>query len=322
MWDTVKLAVPDLELDPDQLSPGLGWKKSVTTGMDAEGVLQEKVVYRLARENEHPPYLTYSPRSGSLTVETSLPKILFEENVTMLSPSDVPRALDELSNRVESLVGAPIPHCKDWTLRGRADAVFSWNVGQERVPDYLHALSQLHLARHRTDYVDHAKTVYWKTARRWIRSYDKYAECKLPEAKGNLRFEVEMKRAKSELQTMANVKEGAKAGEVLNWQTARSILAHWLEMLGTDLVVPDDERLLALLCKKCGPTKAIRLIGFVFASRMYGREELLGRGFKRDYVWRNVREIKAAGANAAMAKRGVLPGLSLPKRYDGTPGRV
>jgi hypothetical protein len=180
----------------------------------------------------------------------------------------------------------------------------------------------MQLARHHTDYVDNAKTVYWKTARRWLRSYDKYEETHLPQARGILRFEVEMKRAKSEMQKVAGVKEDATVGEMLNWENAERVLSYWLDRLGTDLCVRDDERLFGLLVEKCGRTRAIRLMGFIFASRLYGRDELTAQGFKRDYLWRNSKAINSVGASVASTKSGLLPGLMLPEKYDGRPGSV
>ncbi|MBI3741032.1 MAG: hypothetical protein HY257_04670 [Chloroflexi bacterium] len=318
MWDTVRL-VTNIELSRAKL--GRDWRESITRKVDADGQLVELSTLILNRR-EPPSQLIYSPLSGALKVETSLPKMLYGENVSLLAPDDVPRALDELSNRISDLVGTPIPHCGTWEMRGRLDAVFAWQVGK-KVDDYLHALAQMSLPRHRAEFIDHAKTVYFKSARRWLRSYDKYAESKLPQAKGVLRFEVEMRQGKTEMRRYANTQD-FRAREILTWKNARAILAHWLGQLGAGLMIRDDARLFGLLLEQFGNTRAIRLLGYANATRLFGRDGLLARRFNRGYLWRYAREIRAAGAALAVSQSGLLPALLLPSEsdYNGEHGRI
>lgn len=323
MFDTVRLGIEGIELDTDKLKKR-GWSWVTFGQTDAEGVATEKTIFS-PPEVDYPHYLRYLPLSGTLKLETSLPKVCFGgENFRLLAPGDVCRALDDLSNRVSDLTGADIPHCGDWDIRGRCDAVFSWDTtwgGKIHVADYLHAFKSVELPRHYSQAVDREATLYWRNRQRVIRLYDKEKESGVKAARGLLRFEVQLNHAKKELSDVARV-PSIKARDALTWQAARSVLQNYLDGLGADLVVTDDEQLFQLLRERCKNTKAIRLIGFVFVSRMYSRDELLEQGYKRNWLWRNAREINRAGASVGASKSGLLPPLTLPREYNGAVGRL
>lgn len=307
MFDTVRFARDSLDLSVR------GWRKRE---MSDDGV--SRVTFQAKREGL--PYLVYVPKNGTLIFESSLPNARFGENVSMLAPGDVPRVLDDLSNRVADAVGAPIPHCGDWFVRGRLDACYSWNAGA-RVNDYLTALGQTPLPRHRL--CRDGSTVYWKSMRRWIRAYDKGDESKLPTARGLLRIEIQMRRPKGELSKLGV--QSVRARDVLNWQTARQVLSRYLDPLGaTNLMVTDQARLFSLLLARYSPARATRLWGFALAMRQYGRDGLVARGFKRGYLWRSVNDIDALGVSFAMSESGILPPLRLPTdaEYTGAPGVI
>jgi hypothetical protein len=268
--------------------------------------------------DKSPHYLTYSPASGELKVETSLPKMLYDDNVELLKDEDIPRVLDELSNHVGDLFG-DIPHAGEWQVRGRIDAVFGWKAfwdGECHVGDYLHALKSLELPHHYSQSVDSASTLYWRNKRRVIRLYDKEKETGLEKARGILRLEVQANRAKSELENTAGV-QSTKAQDVLKWDVAKAILNHYLDKLGADLVVTDEEKAFRLMIKHYGYTRTRRLLGVIHAHRIFSRDELVSMGASRITVWRDVREINRAGLSVATSESGLLPPLTLPENYDG-----
>lgn len=317
MFDTIRLGAIEVEIDPGRLL-SKGWTEQRSKRVDAEGVASESVCYRLVRAGTSPQFVQYSPASGTLKLETSLPKVIHGENVSLLRSEEVGPTLDELSNRVGDMVGCEVPHCGEWNVRGRVDAVFSWNAGS-RVSAYLHAFKGVQLPRHYNQSVDSERTLYWRNHQRVLRMYDKQKETGLDLARGLLRFEAQLNHAKSEFERLMEV-ETMKAKQVLNWESARAVLQNYLDRLGADLVIADQEKLFEQLRAKCGNAKAIRLMGLISVMGLYSRDELISMGYSRKTLWRNVREINSAGATATNSDSGVLSPLTLPKMYTGDVG--
>jgi hypothetical protein len=298
----------------------MGWTKTSHQKEDGEGIDQTVEYWHPELKGKHPHFLQYSPKRMELKVETSLPKVLSGSNVGLLSETDLNKVLDLVSDRVSSWCGSDVPHVSEWDIRGRVDSVYAWNVGS-CVDDYLHALKSVNLSRHVSQSVDRESTLYWRNSQRVIRMYDKFRETRVDEAKGVLRFEVQLNHAKAEFERMANVKS-SKVKDILKWENSRRILENYLEGIGGDLVIADEEKCLKLLTSKFGATKAIRLFGYIQSMRVYSRDELVRFGVRRETVWRALRDVHLAGANVGVAKSGVLPSLTLPKTYDGEIGAV
>lgn len=323
MFDTVRLGVQGVQLDLAKLQ-GRGWQKVSTQKIDGEGVAQESTWLTLVRAGQSPQFLMYLPKSEALKLETSLPKLVHGQNVSLLSPAEMGTALDELSNRVSDLIGSEIPHCGEWDIRGRLDAVFAWQVGS-RVPDYLHAFKSLNLPRHFQESVDRESTLYWKSNQRLIRMYDKFKESGLEAAKGLLRFEVQENHAKAELKRLTGA-ESVRACDVLDWDHACRILQHYLDGLGADLIISDREKVVRTLLERCTPAKARALFGTVEMLQLFSRSELVGmqkgQGHSvRQRLWSDLRSLKELGIGAGYSKSGLLPPLTLPKTYTGSPIR-
>lgn len=320
MFDSVRLAINEIEIDPAKLS-ARGWKETTNTILDAEGVPQRDCYYRKPLKNQHPHFLEYYPKRGQLKLETSLPKVLWGENVSMISPGEMEKCFDVMSDRVSSWVGGDIPHVGTWDIRGRVDAVYAWQVGKE-LPDYLHAFKSVGLSRHISQNVDRDATIYWRNAQRVIRLYDKERETGLKSAHGLLRFEVQANHAKSEFERITGA-TSTKARDVLTWDNSRAILNNYLSGLGSDLVILDDEKCFKMLAAKFGATRAVRLFGYVQAMRCYSRDELISSGVARNTIWRATRDINAAGASVGSVKSGILRPLRLPVGdFTGSAGEV
>jgi len=321
MLDTVRAQVR-CELDPDELLHR-GFHQRVDRVQGAEGVVKEVVAYNLHLPGESPHYLAYLPPlrsdesgpAGCLTVETSLPKALRGENVTLLASDDVQACFDVVSNRISDRVG-DVGDFGDFDVRGRVDAVFSWRTSH--VDDYLHALKSMNLARHVSQSVDRDATVYWRNKQRVIRSYDKFKESGLEIAKNQLRFEVQMNHAKGDLDHFAGV-TSTKIRDVVTWETAEKILGFFLTGLGADMVIADDAKLVKYLLKTCTAVRARRLLGAMIMQRIYSRDELVRRGVKRRTFYQDRSDIRKIGLSEGSAKTGVLPSLALPEQYTGEP---
>jgi hypothetical protein len=326
LFDTVRLGIEGLDLDTSKLKLR-GWSWFTSGRRDCEGHEVEQTAFGPPEKIDYPHYLRYYPASGTLKLETSLPKLHFRgENVSLLAPGDVNQTLDDLSNRVADIVGEDVPHVGGWNIRGRCDAVFAWDTrfdGKNHVGDYLHAFKTVELARHYCQAIDREATLYWRNGARVIRMYDKEAESKEASARGLLRFEVQLNHAKKELTDLGA--ESVKTRDVLNWKNASAVLHRYLDGLGADLVIRDDEKLFQFLRDKVGKrgkTAAFRLMGYVSVIRMYSRDELIDQGYRRETLWRYANEISKAGASVASSKSGLLRPLTLPDCYDGHAGRL
>jgi hypothetical protein len=321
MFDTVRAQVR-CELDPGRLL-GAGFHRHVDQKLDGEGRQIEVVAYDLHLPGGSPHYLAYLPPkqadpkdpAGCLKAEMSLPKVLRGENVTMVGPGEVERCFDLVSNRISEKVG-DVGDFGDFDVRGRVDAVFGFQTCH--VDDYLHALKQMHLGRHVSQSVDRDATVYWRNRQRVIRAYDKFKESGLESAKDQLRFEVQLNHAKGELARVAGV-TSTKMRDVVNWETAKSILGWYLCALGGDLMIADDEKLVKHLLKSCGGVRARRLLGALMMQRIYSRDELVRRGISRKTFYRDRAEIRGIGLSEGSTRTGILPALRLPDRYTGEP---
>ncbi len=319
MVDTARIQVPEVDIDISRLQQR-GWRKNISSLTDTEGRFRESISLTKTNPGNVPHFMAYYASSGLVVAEANLPRIVHGDNVSMLSPEDLTLALDELSDRMANQIRGALPHIQEWEIAGRLDWIYQWQVGH-LVGDYLSALSRVYIPRHRTECINGATTVYWKNGVRWLRAYDKAAESKRDMAKGLLRFEVEMKRPKSEIKKLAST-SSSKVKDVLNWKTAKPVLEHYLGELKADLFITDEERVISILLDKCDRKQATRLVGFLSLTRLFSRQELLNKGFKRNWLWRNGRDVMNVGLSAGAANSGLLPPLLLPKDYDGSPGRV
>ena len=321
MFDTVRAQVR-CELDPGRLLRG-GFHRHVDQSKDAEGREIEVIAYDLHLPGQSPHYLAYLPPkqsdaddpAGCLKVETSLPKVLRGENVTLLSPGDVQPCFDFVSNRISDKVG-DVGNFGDFDVRGRVDAVYSWVTSH--TDDFLHAFKQMNLGRHVSQSIDREATVYWRNRQRVIRAYDKFKESGLDIAKNQLRFEVQLNHAKGELERVAGV-TSTKLCDLVNWETAKSVLQFYLSALGADLMIADDEKLVKHVLKNCSVIRAQRLLGALLMQRAYSRDELIRRGVSRRTFYRSRAEIREIGISEGSARTGILPALRLPDVYTGAP---
>ena len=321
MFDTVRLGCDGQDLAVSRLMKS-GFVKSTSERIDCEGVTKSRVQFRRFGDGESPSYLAWSPDSGNLVLEQSLPKVLWEHNYRLLSPGDMPKVFETLSEDISKLIGGGVPGVEDWYIRGRADAVFSWDTiwsGTGHQAEYLHAFKSVELPRHFTQAIDREATLYWRNSARLIRLYDKEKETKVKAARGLLRFEVQLRHTKAEVSRLVGL-DTIKASDVLTWPVSRALLANYLDGLGADLVISSEENLARTLIDRCGKARGRRLLGFVYLSRLYSREELLTMGFERTMLWRDLREITKAGCSLGSSESGLLPALELPgEDYSGKP---
>jgi hypothetical protein len=323
LFDTVRFAI-DLPNTPPGLMRG-GWDRVTSESFDASGYRLERTKFVRAKEGDLPAFIQYVPGEG-LKFEASLPRLVHGSNVQLLAPADVAPALDALADRVTELVGVALPDPEDWSIAGRADAVYSWDTtGAATIADYMQAFKPREIPRHYSQAVDRDSTLYWRNKSRVSRLYDKGEESGLPEARGLLRFEVQSRRFKAELRALGLHGEKdlspVRAGKVLNWSTARAVLARQLLALGADLVVTNEAALIARLLeavrpstgKQLRPGTVARMLGVIHLLKEFGFDGLEDRGFARRTLFRWRSELAEFAVPIGAVRDGlVLPSLLLP----------
>jgi len=312
MVDTVRLSTSGLILDPDHLAR-VGLQHQRFSGRSDNGHWVDRERWVTVNRQDAAPYLRYVPYTGALTIEASLPKVLWGQNVRLLGADEVRQSLDRLTDIVSDTVGVQVPACTSWDVQ-RVDYCFNWQVG-EASRLYLPALAGCTLPYLRT--IVDSGTVYFANRRRVVRFYDKFRESHRDDAKGILRFEVELRRPEDQLRDLVC---RTTADEVLCWSVARPMLGGYLDRLGSHLVVDRKTVNFEKLLATYGYPKAERLMGYMHVRGICGSAvgDVVG---SRTTVYRRERELREAGIDADMAE-GRLPPLTLPDEFDGEAGVI
>jgi len=320
--DTVRISTTVRKSGPGLLKKG--FTKSVHTRRrvgDAKPC--ESVYYSKIVKDGSPHFIKYLPGVEEIVVETSLPKVLHGENISLLSDTDRDRLFDTLSNRLADHVG-DISRVDKWKIRGRADFCFAWDVRQgavNHVSDYLGAFRSVSVSRMHSESIEKEATQYWFNAQRRLRLYDKYRETRDPKALGLLRFEVQYNHAKRELERYGVSDE---FGAIFSWQVARSILQDWLDAIGGSMTMGDEERIARALLKVMKPSAARRVMGSLVYRRLFTSAQLEELHFPKAMISRDTAALTGEGLSRGVAEKALLPPLTLPPvgEYAGAATKV
>ena len=147
----------------------------------------------LELENNVSIKCTYYPnnyvREPQLTIELSLPHIMFGNNFTMLY--DIEKGISKANELLSTIPGLP-PLDIGEGLVNRLDACYNHQVGDD-LPYYIKALQSLKYPYRKTGpYTDQG--VQFQSGEIVTKFYDKERECKDPRAKGILRQETQARK--------------------------------------------------------------------------------------------------------------------------------
>ncbi|MEK4996347.1 hypothetical protein [Paenibacillus sp. FSL H7-0918] len=139
--------------------------------------------------------MKYIENSQTLTVQVSMPKFLYGDNVTMLTEADIPLFFEQLQERLLHLFDVYIPH-SEWII-SRCDVCCNFQVGK-KVGEYVRMLSRQQLAYKNTISYNQDQTVEYRNKSSRIMLYDKHKQTRKEEesneiierSKGILRLEV------------------------------------------------------------------------------------------------------------------------------------
>jgi len=250
--------------------------------------------------------------AGILTVEASLPKLLYGNNLATVN--DATKALDRLRGFVTEYVDGDIPHLGEMDYL-RVDFVHNFRLGSA-LPDYVRTLSKVSFLKHRRTTDVYGGVEWWSNNGRRIRAYDKHKEIfekdkkRVPAARGVLRFEIQLRKKSGFLQRRQQNKK-LTLQDVLKPEIAYCCLVETLNAmcLGIDFQTQDGAR--ELLDRHFPYRKSTRLLGLVRrleTESMEGIRELSGRST----YYADKKELRGLGLWPPSVGPASLPALAMP----------
>lgn len=146
-------------------------------------------------QDEVIPYIKYQDGSRTLTIQVSIPKLLYGNNVKAIEQSDILIFFQRVQERLLQLFGIHIAH-EDWRIT-RLDVCSNFNVGNQ-TGEYVRQLSKGKMPYKDTRNYNHDETVEFFNKSSRVMLYDKYKQCRrikekkeiVEQSKGILRLEI------------------------------------------------------------------------------------------------------------------------------------
>jgi hypothetical protein len=258
-----------------------------------------------------------------LSAEISLPKSLYGNNVEMITPADIPVALENLSNLVTR-------HTKIYFNAARArvtrlDVCWNWRTSPSDVCARLQSLQTAHVPRKMCRIIEsNGATIYFqnrgKKRSEVISLYSKHAETANLKRKVHddvLRSSVGVIRLEHRyFGDMIRRKFGTDiAGELLCAAVAEKVINSDLKTLTLDKEIQTGDTRFETLRKYCGDDGGLfrRLAPFLILCDMYGANNLVSLGFCGKSTFYELRKhLKSAGALLETKTKHTLEPLSAP----------
>lgn len=177
MFDTVTLKVRPIYIDSEILNQQN--PNTVTFYSEETGALNRS--YKIY--DEKLPFIKYIESSQTLSIQVSIPKFLYGDNVTLLTESDIPRFFEGLQERINDLFSVQIPHT-DWTI-SRCDVCWNFQIGVN-VSEYVRLLSKQQLAYKNTTVYNQDETVEYRNKSSRFMFYDKHKQTKKTKESGDI----------------------------------------------------------------------------------------------------------------------------------------
>lgn len=249
---------------------------------------------------------------GLVRVEASLPKLLYGNNVsTVCDPLPAIELLREIV--LDHVAGDVRPVDEMGCLR--ADFCHNFNVGAA-LPEYLDVLNHVSFLQHRRMYDGYGGIEWLGSNGRMVRAYDKHREIlekegkDIPEAKGILRFEVEIRKKSQYLQRRIGTKY-LNMLDVLDPAIAYRCLVETLDKMAlrSHFVCRDSAK--AVLDSQFGYRKSTRLLGFLRRLETETVEDIK-RVSSRSTFYSDKGALRRLGLFPPSAAPIELPGLEIP----------
>ncbi len=293
MIDTIRVKFP-ISPTPEQLQ---GWMHKVietTTGKRESYIYNPQVDNAVLR-------LTYFPIAYDgkpmMTLETSLPKLVLDNNYQMLGSI-------EGAITIGNLMLEDVPHVPKLDLAEgiliRLDMCYNHQVG-EAVEDYIKALGNLDYAHRRTKHHRY-EGVEFRASKKTTKFYNKEHEFGFVEAHGILRQEITLIRAK-DIQKLF----GKKKPTLLD--ISKEFIAEQLQdelaklgLLGNSIANRDSA--LQNLCNQYGNEAGIYYFGLLISKVDKSRKQLASEtDMRKRRLDRTLKKIKEAGIPLTLTDR-------------------
>jgi len=266
MLDTVRVKYP-ISPDPEQLQ---SWIHKTTT-TETSGTREYYIYNPKVTEDEVSLRYTYYPLDYNfkplLTLELSLPKLLYSNNYQMLLSID--RSIEAANKKLAIVPHAPILDLAEGILI-RLDMCYNHQVG-EAVDDYIRAIGNLDYPHRRTKY-HRGEGVEFKAKHSTSKFYNKQRETKTQEAFGILRQEVTLLEPK-DIQRLL----GKRKPTLLD--VHRDLVADYLKTDLRKLSLLDNSiatrnTALKMLCDAHGETAGIYYYGLLVSKMDKSRKSI------------------------------------------------
>ena len=289
------------------------WTTSEREFFDKRNSRQERTIMHALNKPEA-RILIYGD-CGGIRVESSLPKLLFENNLSRVS--DAQPALDRLREFVLDHVTGNLPNLIEMEYT-RVDYCHNFNVGNA-LSDYVRTLGQLPYLKHNR-ITDGSGAVEWWNKSRRIRAYDKHREMKDKDnvesstAKGILRFEIELKKKSGFLERRLH-RKNLTFREVLDPEAAHMFLTDTLTKMCLNATFITYDRARDLLDLNYGYARATRLLGVLRRSENNSLQDIKTLS-SRSSFYADRKALRDLGLWPPSSARPNLPGLQLPPLRD------
>jgi len=249
---------------------------------------------------------------GVLIVETSLPKLLHGNNLRAINDPD--EALQRLGDFVSEYVEGDIPNLAEMDYL-RVDYCHNFQVGAA-LPDYVCTLGKVRFLKHRRTTDGYGGVEWWNDNGRRIRAYDKHKEIlekdkkNIPEARGMLRFEIQLRKKSGFLQRRQRSKD-LTLQDVLKPEIAYCCLVETLEKMCLGLGFETQDTARKLLDEQFSYGKATRLLGILRRLETETMDDLR-KAISRSTFFSDKRDLKALALWPPSAVSVSLPPLAMP----------
>jgi hypothetical protein len=309
MFDTVKGKLEKGPYLPKQHTKD-SWVSQTREFFDSKlGTRLTSIFHTLSRPEAR--IAIYGDGAG-LSVEASLPKL--QHGTNLISVHDPREALRHLGDFLSDYVEGDIPDLIEMNYQ-RVDYCHNFQVGPA-LPDYIHTLGRVSFLKHRRTTDGHGGVEWWNQNGRRIRAYDKHKEIletdekDLAEARGILRFEIQLRKQSGFLQRRLKNKN-LTFQDVLLPEIAYCCLAETLNKMCLDLRFVTQDAARNILDRHFSHSKATRLLGLLRRLES-GTMDDLRKGRSRSSFFSDKQDLKALGLWPPSASQVELPGLQLP----------
>jgi len=197
----------------------------------------------------------------------------------------------------------------------RVDYCHNFQVGSA-LPDYIQTLGKVRFLKHRRTTDGYGGVEWWTHNGRRIRAYDKHKEIlendkkDIPEARGMLRFEIQLRKKSGFLQRRQRSKD-LRLRDVLKPEVGYCCLVETLEKMCLGLGFETQDMARKILDEQFSYGKATRLLGILRRLETETMDDLR-KAISRSTFFSDKRDLKALALWPPSAGSVTLPPLAMP----------